>query len=150
MFSGWKFSLGWLGSTMKSLPVIPVDGSPVGGKDGVVKSFLLGGIHQVESVREIFRLQRVGLLLHLLQVILVSFLVILVLGVVLVWHPAHNIIQDIHCVLHLLLHVWPVLQVQDDPLVGHRVLHWAGGSAWQISNISGHCEISCRSESSNK
>merc|ERR1719222_1380451 len=56
--------------------------------------------------------------------------------------PKYKDDEDIHCVLHLLLHIRPVLQVQDDSLISHRVLQWAGGCAWQFRNICGHCEIS--------
>ena len=62
--------------------VIPVDGPSIGGEDGVVKGFLLGRIHQVEGIREVLGLQSISLFLHLLQVIIIGFLIILIFGVI--------------------------------------------------------------------
>ena len=54
-------------------------------------------------------------------------LIILVFGILRIWDPTHDVIQKIGGLLYLLLEIGPVLNVEDDPLVGTGVLHGASG-----------------------
>ena len=66
-------------------------------------------------------------------------LIVLVLGILRIWYPAHDVIQKIGGLLYLLLEIGPVLNVEDDPLVGAGVLHRASGrQCWHQRSSCGH------------